>query len=269
MKKVNLKTPITYYGGKQTMLKHILPLVPEHVVYTEVFAGGAALFFAKERSKVEVINDLNGEIINFYETIVGDFDALKKMVEKTLHSRAQFEHAWYIYNTPGYFSKVERAWAILTLSKLGFAGKLSSSFGFDKKQCSMPKRIFYTKEALNLSLKERLETVTIENDDALKILNRFDVADAFHFIDPPYVGSNMGHYSNMFNNENLLNLLNLCVKLKGKFMLTMYPNELIKSFAEENGWIIHEVERNITAGISDVRRKQTEWIIVNYSLNIC
>ena len=81
--KIYLKTPITYYRGKQKMLKHILPLVPKHNLYTEVFAGGAALFFAKEPSNVEVINDLNGELINFYQTTVNQFEELKKQIEKT------------------------------------------------------------------------------------------------------------------------------------------------------------------------------------------
>ena len=59
------------------MLKDILPLIPKHSTYTESFAGGAAVLFAKEPVNINVINDLNGEVINFYRTIVGDFDALK------------------------------------------------------------------------------------------------------------------------------------------------------------------------------------------------
>ena len=42
-----LKTPISYYGGKQMLLKHILPLIPEHTLYTEAFCGGCAVLFAK------------------------------------------------------------------------------------------------------------------------------------------------------------------------------------------------------------------------------
>ena len=57
-----MKTPITYYGGKQTMLKHILHLIPEHRLYTEAFCGGAAVFFAKNPSDGEVINDLNQQM---------------------------------------------------------------------------------------------------------------------------------------------------------------------------------------------------------------
>ena len=107
-----MKTPISYYGGKQSMLKDILPLVPEHDIYTEVFAGGAALLFAKEPVRVNVINDLNGELVNFYRTAVADFDALRLEVLRTAHSREQHDVAGFIYRHPDYFSPVKRAWAV-------------------------------------------------------------------------------------------------------------------------------------------------------------
>ena len=61
-----MRTPISYYGGKQTMLKHILPLIPRHRIYTEAFCGGAAVLFAKRPAEAEVINDINMELTNFY-----------------------------------------------------------------------------------------------------------------------------------------------------------------------------------------------------------
>lgn len=114
-------------------------------------------------------------------------------------------------------------------------------------------------------LKSRLEKTTIEQDDALKIIKRYDCPDAFHFIDPPYVGSDMGHYKGTFGEENLFALLRLLVNVQGKFMLTMYPNDTIKQFADGNGWKIIDVERQISACKASSRRKQTEWIVVNYS----
>lgn len=266
MKTVKMKTPITYYGGKQTMLKHIRPLVPKHTLYTEAFAGGAALFFDKEPSNVEVINDLNGELINFYRTVISDFDGLRSQIDLTLHSRGQHQHAWYIYNNPIFFNNVERAWAVFTLSKMGFAGQLSSSFGFDKSESRHPRKVTYAKEAFNDTLKLRLQRTTIEQDDALKVIKRYDTPDAFHFIDPPYVGSNMGHYSGMFNDESLRDLLVLLLEIKGKFMLTMYPNDDIRAFADTSGWRIIEVERQISACKASARRRQVEWIVVNYDI---
>ncbi|HRS68514.1 MAG TPA: DNA adenine methylase, partial [Paludibacteraceae bacterium] len=60
--KVRLRTPLTYYGGKQQLLKEILTQVPKHELYCEPFCGGAAVFFGKEPAKVEVINDTNREV---------------------------------------------------------------------------------------------------------------------------------------------------------------------------------------------------------------
>lgn len=261
-----MKTPITYYGDKQTMLKHILPLVPPHNLYTEAFAGGAALFFVKEPAPVEVINDLNHELINFYRTIVSDFDAVKVLVEQTLHSRGLHEHTWYIYSNPTFFSSAERAWAVWVLSKLGFAGQISSSFGFDKSQGRHPKKVAFAKEPFSAILTARLERTTIECDDALKVIARYDTPEAFHFVDPPYVGSNMGHYSGMFNEQNLVNLLELLSSVDGKFMLTMYPHEAITAAAKRRKWHIHSVERNVTACRASARRKQEEWMVVNYKV---
>ena len=56
-----MKTPITYYGGKQTMLKHILPLIPKHKVYTETFLGGGAVLWAKDPAPLEIVNDYREE----------------------------------------------------------------------------------------------------------------------------------------------------------------------------------------------------------------
>lgn len=71
------KTPITYYGGKLNMLKEIEPCIPEHRIYVEPFFGGGAVFFAKQPSEAETINDINAMVVNFYEVCKTDFDALK------------------------------------------------------------------------------------------------------------------------------------------------------------------------------------------------
>jgi DNA adenine methylase len=190
---------------------------------------------------------------------------LKLEVQRTLHCRGQHEHAWYIYNNPDYFTSIERAWAVFVLSKLGFAGQLSSSFGFDKSQSRHPKKMQHAKINLDTDLKGLLEKATIEQDDAFKIIKRYDCPGAWMFIDRPYVGSNMGHYSGMFE-QHLKELLELLKTLQGKFMLTMYPNAHIKQYAEENGWHIHEVERQVSACKVAARRKQKEWMVVNYTV---
>ena len=103
----------------------------------------------------------------------------------------------------------------------------------------------------------------MQQDDALKVLSRFDTPTTFHFVDPPYVGSNMGHYTGMFNEDDLNRLLEVLSGIKGKFMQTMYPHDLIREYADRFGWTLHPVQRTVTAS-NTKRRKQEEWMITNY-----
>ena len=78
MSTINLKTPISYYGGKQKLATKILSLIPQHTLYAEPFLGGAAVFFSKGPSEIEVLNDTNRELINFYKVVQNDFVGLEK-----------------------------------------------------------------------------------------------------------------------------------------------------------------------------------------------
>lgn len=261
-----MKTPITYYGGKQRMLKHILPLIPGHKSYIEPFCGGAAVFFAKEPAPCgEVINDINQELINFYFALKLQFDELKAKIDSTLHSRDLYEHARHILKYPAFFSKVDQAWAVWALFKMSFASKQDGSFGYDRHGATV-KTMENSKNSFTNELQKRLEKTIIESRDALSIINAYDTEDAFFFVDPPYIESNCGHYTGMFTSEDLEKLLEVLSNIKGKFMLTMYPNDLISNYSEAYSWTIHKIERTISAS-KTTRKKQEEWIICNYTMS--
>lgn len=257
-----MKTPISYYGGKQTMLKYILPLIPSHKRYTEAFCGGAAVLFAKQPVESEVINDMNMDLTTFYWIAKVYYPELKLEVDKTLHSRDMHAHAAHILNYPQFFSQAQRAWAVWALCKMSFASMLDGSFGYDFGG-GMPRKLNNAKDKFTEYLCARLENVTIENRDALDVIDCYDSADTFHFVDPPYVNSDCGHYEGSFNEQNMNELLCLLSHIKGKFMLTMFPYDMIEQFATDNRWIIHRVERTISASKCS-RRKQEEWIVCNY-----
>lgn len=259
-----MKTPITYYGGKQTMLKHILPLVPKHKVYTEAFCGGCAVLFAKEPSDCEVINDINRALVNFYLVAKRHYSLLKEEIDATLHCRDQHAHALHILEYPNFFSPAQYAWAVWALSKLAFASMQDGSFGYDRCGTTALK-VANAKDAFTEELCARLSSVTVENDDALRVIARYDCEEAFHFVDPPYVNSDCGHYEGSFNEQNMSELLDLLVGVKGKFMLTMFPYDHIEQKANNNNWIIHRVERTMSASKGN-RRKQEEWMVCNYEL---
>src|SRR5690606_36378661 len=111
-----MKGPIPYYGGKATLASKIVQLIPDdHVLYAEPFFGGGAVFFEKKPSAVEVINDTNRELINFYRVCQLDFVSLAKEVRISLHSRSSHADASVIYNSPNLFNEVKRAWAVWVL----------------------------------------------------------------------------------------------------------------------------------------------------------
>lgn len=259
-----MKTPISYYGGKQTLLKHIIPLIPNHTLYTEAFCGGCAVFFAKDPVKCEVINDINCELINFYKVAQRNYLELKLLINSALHSRDIHAHAIHITTHPIFFTEIERAWAVWVCSKMGFASKLDGTFGYDRSGTTSLK-VMNARDGFTKQICSRLSNATIESEDGVKIISRYDTESAFHFVDPPYVGSNCGHYDGMFNDQNLRDLLDVLSKIKGKFMLTMFPNVDIQSFADKFNWHIHKIERTITASKTN-RRKQEEWIICNYTI---
>ncbi len=260
--KVNIKTPITYYGGKQSILKHILPLVPPHKRYTEAFLGGAALFFAKEPAPSEVINDLDGNLIQFYRVAQTNYPALKKRIDATLHSRDTHTQAGHILSYPCFYDSVDIAWAIWVRSMQSFASRLDGSFGYDFRG-SMPKRVNNAKDNITQAISDRLQGVTIESRDALKVIKCYDSPDCFHFIDPPYLNSNCGHYEGLFGEAHLDALLALMTELTGKWILTMFPYDKIQAYATKHGWTIHRITRTISASKSN-RRKQEEWLVTNY-----
>lgn len=260
-----MKTPISYYGGKQTMLKHIKPLIPKHELYTEAFCGGAAVFFSKEPSGIEVLNDINGELINFYRVFKQHSNDLKREIEGSVHSRNLHTYAMFIYNYPEFFSKVKRAWALWYVSKTSFASKLDGSYGYDKVRNTTVKKLCNAKEyAIAEAIAKRLENTQIESTDALRIIKSRDNINAFHFVDPPYINTDCGHYGG-YNELDFERLLKLLSQLEGKFMLTMFPNEMLQEYINENSWHKVEITRTISASKSK-RRKQAEWIVMNYTV---
>ena len=107
-----MKPPLTYYGGKQVLAKQIILLLPKHNLFCEPFFGGGAVFFFKDPSPVEVINDTNGELINFYKVVKNDFKKLQKEIKTSLHSRKLHTQADVIYKHPELFNEIQRAWEI-------------------------------------------------------------------------------------------------------------------------------------------------------------
>lgn len=260
---MKLKRPLNYYGGKYTMLPIIEPLIPNHKTYVEGCAGGAALFFYKEPSTVEVLNDTNRNLICFYKQLKHNFKELNALVQDTLHHQGEFNKAREIYNNPHNYSELERAWSVWVGANMSFGGNIFSSFQIttNSSDISHPgsknnyKRIEFDK---GLFLK-RIEKAMILEIDILKILDKFNNEDVFHYIDPPYFQANQGHYKG-YTKQDFVNLLEKASDNKSKIMISCYYDDLINDFPKFNIQM-HERFLGVKAG-----EKKTEIILTNYEL---
>ncbi|MDR1148180.1 MAG: DNA adenine methylase [Spirochaetaceae bacterium] len=262
-----MKTPLSYYGGKQTLASIILGLVPEHRLYCEPFLGGGAVFFAKEPSKVEIVNDTNGELINFYEALQRDFSALEKEIAVSLHSRKLHHRAEVINQNPDMFDRIKRAWAVWMLANASYGCALDGGLGYDRTG-GTSKKLDNKRAGFTVDYAIRLQRVQIECCDALRVIKSRDVPDAFFYIDPPYVGADQGHYDG-YTQEDFDALLKLLETIEGKFLLSSYRNKTLKEFIERNGW--HTVELKMACTMTHgykTKRKKVEVLTANYPIAV-
>jgi DNA adenine methylase len=263
---MGMKIPLSYYGGKQQLATRILGMIPEHRIYCEPFCGGAAIFFAKEPSKIEIINDTNGEIINFYEVLKRDFPALEREIEISLHSRKQHRQAAVVYENPDMFDRVKRAWAVWMLTNGSYGCMLNGGFGYDRTGTTS-KKLANKRAGFNVDYAIRLQRVQIECCDALRIIQSRDTPETFFYLDPPYVGSDQGHYDG-YTQMDFDALLELLETVQGKFLLSSFHNANLVKFTKRNGW--HTVEfrlsSSMTHGQGRTVRDKVEVLTANYPI---
>ena len=261
-----MKTPISYYGGKLSLLSKIIPLIPEHSLYCEPFTGGAAVFFAKQKVRLEVINDINGELINFYKVLQDDFPALQKEICATLHSRTTHRHAQVVYENPDMFDRIKRAWAVWTLANMSFNNTLNSGFSRSTSG-KITRKIVSKRSQFTEELCQRISGTQIECRDALKVIEENDTLTSFFYVDPPYVGACQGHYDG-YSQEDFNALIAVLTTLKGKFLLSSYRNEALSQAVKQNNW--HQIEikmKTNPAGKQQVHTK-IEVLTANYPIGV-
>jgi DNA adenine methylase len=262
-----LKTPITYYGGKQKLVKTILPLIPNHELYCEPFLGGGAIFFSKKISPLEVINDTNGELMNFYKVVQSDYTSLEKEIQISLHSRDLHRKARVIYNNPDMFNEIKRAWAIWVLSTQSFCSQLDGSFGYDKVRNTVTKKIGNKKQSFTTEYAIRLQNACIESVDALYVIKSRDTTNSFFYCDPPYFNSDCAHYDGYSEND-FKELLNLLQNIAGKFLLSSYPSKILEEYTKANRWHTKSITMDLSAAgkARKPNSKKIEVLTANYPI---
>lgn len=187
-----MRTPLTYYGGKQRLAAQIVPLMPAHRVYLEPFAGGAAMLFAKPRAERETLNDLDGTIVRFWRALRDRPDELAAAVASTPYSRGEWmEHSRARWRPDlGHVEDdVEAARRLLVSIDQSFSRQESGwsppSILFDRRGRWQP-GVWANLPVKIVAAATRLQGVALESADAMSLIPRWDVAGALIYCDPPY-----------------------------------------------------------------------------------
>lgn len=225
-----VKSPVNRIGGKYYLSGWLSEMIPSHVLYCEPFCGAGHLLFSKPVSKVEVINDIDNHLINFF-AVIKDSEKRQRLVEALdymPYSRSIWQDIrgqWKEGNLPD--NEIERASWWFYLNKTCFSGdQKRGGFAVPSTTGRNPVYSFRnTVDSMN-TIAERLKNVCIENLDYKECIQRYDSEDTLIYADPPYLDTEHYYDRGNFSLQDHYRLSELLHKVKGKVMITHYSNEL-------------------------------------------
>ncbi len=270
--------PIKSYGGKHYLTKLLLQLIPPHEVYCEPFAGGAALFWAKDPSPLEILNDIDFRIVAFYRCLRDErlWQRLQELCELTPYSRAEFysvrEKLKRHLGNPRSLDEfnddelLELAWAFYVFNRQSFSAAIANpAWSFPKANKGVTLRAFRNTIAEFERFHLRLRNVVIECDDAINVIKRYDTPNTFFFVDPPYLPETLNtpkNYLFQMTSDQHRELLEALRQAKGKVLITHPKCPLYDEMLSD--WVVIEVTyRNTSAigkGSEGAKVKDALWL---------
>ena len=248
-----------WIGSKRRLSKEIIARLPAHECYCEPFAGSAAVFFRKPPSVAEILNDVCGDIVNFFRVIQRHLPEFLRMFEYSIAARAEFNRLRA--TPPEVLTDIERAARFYYLQKCGFGGKYASlSFGVETKKA----RSYLQRDKMRQDLTAacaRLENVQVENLPWQECLARYDRPHTLFFMDPPYFQQT--GYGVEFGEQEYTQLAHAMRTMQGKAALTINDHPEMRAVFDG----LHVTELRSQYSISRNREgktQRTELLITNY-----
>lgn len=254
-------SPINYFGGKSRLASSILPTIPKHNKYCEVFAGGAWIFFRKEPSKFEAINDINNELINFYKCLQNHKDELLRCILDLPISRHWFQVLKYEYSFIKSLTDIQRASRFYYLMYNNYGAQIGNmNFTVNSTQSYEARRKRIISRINEAS--QRLENTVIENLHFINCIEKYNSEDTFLFIDPPYYGIEDAYGKNIFERTDYDIMAELLRNTKSKFLITLNNTPEVKKIFRN--FIIKEYHLKYTANHGYNNDTNNELLISNY-----
>lgn len=212
-----MNSPLAYIGGKSKLSETIIKMMPGHQTYCEVFAGAAWVFFRKEPSRFEVLNDLDSDLVAFYRVLQNHLEEFLKQFKWLLSSREWFED-WKRQQAAGGLTDIQRAARYYYLQRHSFGGRVRGrTFGSNPVRLPRINLIRLEEELSDVHL--RLSTVTIEHLSWQDFVKRYDRTKTFFYLDPPYYKA--PYYRHNLELDDYQAMAALLAQIKASFILSI------------------------------------------------
>lgn len=267
------ESPLRWFGAKSRLIPELLPLLPPHDTFLDLFFGGGSVTLGKPRSTVEVANDLDGEIVNFYHVMQDRTKAeeLARRAEFTPYSREWFEEIRDRTEDP--VDDVDRAYRFFVTNRMSFGGwscdkrrpSWSYSVTLDRKDMSASVAVWLKGVACLMEVHERIRTVQIEREDFRVMIPRYETPETLIYADPPYLPETRvrGGYRHEMTPEDHAELIVLLRDYSGMVVLSGYANSLYSTL-DAAGWTRKDFETRIfCSGKAAKKNRRTESIWLN------
>lgn len=252
-----MKPPIAYYGAKVTIGEQIASLLPPHQHYVEPFAGSLAVLFAKKPSRMETVNDLDGDLMTFWRVLRDQPTDLERVCALTPHSRAEHDAAYAPgLEVCGDLERARRVWVRLTQGRAGTLRRTGWRYYVNPSgsSASMPGYLSGYVERMAAAA-ERLSRVSLEARPALELIEAYGQhPDVLLYVDPPYLGSTRArnYRHEMASDAEHCELAAALEACRATVVLSGYDSPLY--LEAYDGWHRHEI-RTMTGQANDWQRR--------------
>jgi DNA adenine methylase len=271
---MNRSGPLKWFGGKSYLADRIRFEMPKHTTYHEpYFGGGAVLLAASGESVSEVVNDIDGDLTNFWRVLQdrAKFGKMSSMLSMTPYSEEEFNTAKRITEHRDGFDEVQRAAAFFVLARQSFSAGLQdwSAPSKGRTRRGMCDQVSAWLSAVDMlpEFHARMRRVAITSIDGAESIRRNDGPVTFHYCDPPYMHETRTgprYYKHEMTDTHHAELLCELSRVKGKFILSGYPSEMYLAAERQYKWKrIDILIDNKTSGGSE-KRIMTECLWKNY-----
>lgn len=248
-------TPIIpWIGGKRRLAKPIFEHFPAHTCYVEAFCGAAAIFFAKEPSEVEVLNDINSELVNLYRVVQHHLEEFVRQFKWALSSRQVFQ--WEQMKNPETLTDIQRAARFFYLQKLSFGGRVDGQSYGTATTAGPRLNLMRIEEDLSQAYL-RLHGANIENLPWHEVVEKYDRPHTLFYLDPPYWQTE--GYGVEFGFEHYERMADLARSVQGSVLISINDHPDIRRVFDGMGFEELGITYTVGGGKGSEARELLIW----------